>query len=333
MKTREDLLNTSRGYWEARALLTAVELGIFENIGRARRTAKTLAAKAGADPRATTMLLNALCGMGVLAKDKSSYRISKAMRPHLVEGEGSALPMLRHHARLWHRWHTLTDDVTAGDAKEPEGGFRGDAADAMAFTLAMRSGSKRFAPGVAEEVPLDSRELLLDLGGGPGTYAAAFARRNPRLRVVIVDLPHVCTAGAQLVAEEADVADRIAYHAADFDRDPLPDGADAVFLSHVIHSQTEAEVKSLFRKIRKALGPGGLLVVRDFFTSPDGTKPPSSSLFSLNMLVNATGGRSYSAEETARWLEAAGFDRVTARRSKAGSDASYLLARLTRAGR
>jgi SAM-dependent methyltransferase len=235
--------------------------------------------------------------------------------------------MLRHHAALWERWARLTAILRTGQRGKDVSGFRGSAADARAFTMAMRDGARRFATGVAEELPLKGRRLLLDLGGGPGAYAAAFLRRHPRLRVLVVDLPDVCTAARELAAEEWDFGDRLAWHAADLDVDPLPEGADAAFLSHVIHSQSEGEIAALFTKIRDALEPGGLLVVRDFFTSKARTHPPSASLFALNMLVNTAEGRAYSTSETRDRLRAAGFRSAVYRSSKVAPDAGYVIAR------
>ncbi|MHC4471097.1 MAG: methyltransferase [Planctomycetota bacterium] len=327
MRTREELTAYSRAYWQSRALLTAVELGIFETLGGRRLGAAAVARRIHADPRAVGMLLDALAGQGILAKRGSAYAIAGSMRPFLTEGPQSALGMLRHHLRLWDTWSTLTEAVRTGKAREEEGGFRGGPEAARAFTMAMRDGALRFAPGVADEVRLVGRKLLLDIGGGPGIYAAWFARRNPGLAVIVVDLPHVAKVGEELLAEHPDVRDRLSYHAADVETEPLPAGADAAFLSHVIHGQDEGRVRALFAKIARSLEPRGLLVVRDFFLSPDGTQPAQASLFTLNMLVNTPGGRSYTAREVMGWLRRAGFRTAAYRRSKVAPDAGYVLAK------
>lgn len=328
MRTRDDLMRTSRGYWQSRALLTAVELDVFGAVGARGASAKTVAKRAGTEARATEMLLDALVGLGVLLKRRRTYHLRREMVPFLTKGPRSVLAMLRHHARLWGVWDHLTAAVREGRPPVPEGGFRGDEAAARAFTHAMRDGARRLAPSVAKEVAFAGCRRLLDLGGGPGVYAAAFARANPELEIVIVDLPHVCRVGRELVAEERDVAARIAYHPADVDADPLPEGADAAFLSHVIHSQTEDEVRALFAKLHGALSGRGRFVVRDFFTSPDRTRPPEAALFALNMLVNDTGGRSYSAREVGDWLREAGFASVAHRRSRLVPGTGYVTARL-----
>ena len=133
--------------------------------------------------------------------------------------------------------------------------------------------------------------------------------------------------GEELVRKETDVRDRISYHAADMDSDPLPEGSDAAFLSHVIHGNGEDANRALLARIAAALPPRGLLVIRDFFLDANATTPPSSSLFSLNMLVNTPEGRAYTGQETITWLREAGFATAVPRRSKIAPDAGYLLAR------
>ena len=38
------------------------------------------------------------------------------------------------------------------------------------------------APGIAEKMNLSNQHRLLDLGGGPGTYAIHFCMKNPQLK-------------------------------------------------------------------------------------------------------------------------------------------------------
>ncbi len=327
MKTRDDLMGVSRGYWESRAILTAVELGIFETLGRRRFSAAVVAKKIGADQRGVELLLNCLAGMGTLEKSGSSFAIAGPMLPHLTAGPESALGMLHHHAVLWENWGRMTDIVRSGKTTPSRSSFRRGPEEAKAFTMAMRAGALRLAPGVAAELNLKGRKHLLDLGGGPGVYAAYIARANPDLKVTVVDLPDVVNVGKKLTREYPDVKSRITFFAADLDRDPLPKDADSAFLSHVIHGQSEEEVRALFARVAAALPKKGLFIVRDFFTGPDHTTPPSTSLFALNMLVNTTAGRTYSSAEVSIWLKDAGFSTATLRRSKAAPDADYVLAR------
>jgi len=327
VKTREELTATTRGYWPARAILTGVEIGVFRVLGRRKFSARVVAKRCGSDPRATEMLLDALVGLELLTKSATAYSIRKAMLPFLTDGPESALGMMAHHAQLWEAWDRMTEVVKSGKPVRQAPSFRKGRDDARRFTYAMRDGAIRFAPAVAAEMNLTGRRHLYDLGGGPGIYSVELARLNPDLRVTVVDLPNVVEVGREIVDGYPDVRDRVAFLACDFGSAVLPKGADVALLSHVIHGEPEAGVRSLFAKVAAILPKDGLFIVRDFFLSPDRTQPPAASLFSLNMLVATRGGRSYSAAECEGWLRKVGFGRVTYRKSRAAPETGYLYAR------
>ena len=52
------------------------------------------------------------------------------------------------------------------------------------FNMAMNT-----APRLVPLADLSGRRRLLDLGGGPGTYAIHFCRHNPDLQATVFDLP------------------------------------------------------------------------------------------------------------------------------------------------
>jgi len=66
-------------------------------------------------------------------------------------------------------------------------------------------------------------------------------------------------------------------------------------------------VRRLVALCRRALAPGGRLLVHDFFLEPDRTAPRSAAVFSLHMLVVTGRGRSYSWDEMETLLAAGGF--------------------------
>ena len=65
-----------------------------------------------------------------------------------------------------------------------------DDADAReSFLLGMFNLASQLAPRLAREIDLSGRQRLLDLGGGPGTYAIHFCRQYPDLVAAVYDLP------------------------------------------------------------------------------------------------------------------------------------------------
>ena len=54
--------------------------------------------------------------------------------------------------------------------------------------------------------------------------------------------------------------------------------------------------------------PGGRIAIRDVVMEPDRTKPLDGALFAINMLVNTNTGGTFTFEEYAEDLRAAGFE-------------------------
>jgi len=82
-----------------------------------------------------------------------------------------------------------------------------------------------------------------------------------------------------------------------------------VWMSHLLHSMGEGEVRRLLRKAAKALLPGGRIIIHEFFTHENRPGPPYPVLFRLNMLRGTESGRTYSREELKRWMAALGLGR------------------------
>jgi SAM-dependent methyltransferase len=296
---------------ESRILLTAVRLGLFAIIGRSGPVAAAdVAGASGTDPRACGMLLDALCALDLLEKQGDGrYLVPSDRAEFLVPGGAHYVgDILGHHERLWARWSRLTEVVTSGRPvpREEQPGFRDDEGARRDFILGMANIG---AAGARELVlALDPRGALtlLDLGGGPGTYALAFAEHDPELRAVVFDLPEVVPIAEEQIAARG-LTDRVRTAAGDYLDDELPGGNDLVLVSNIIHSLGDDQVKALFSRAHRALKPGGRLLLKDFLVEDDRTAPPWPAVFSINMLVGTESGRSYGEGEVREWLAAAGF--------------------------
>ena len=91
-------------YWQARVLLTANNLRIFDHL-QTLKSASEIAVLTGTDTRATEILLDAVAGLGLLKKSKYKYRNSPTANRLLVTGthyyQGD---ILRHADHLWTNW-------------------------------------------------------------------------------------------------------------------------------------------------------------------------------------------------------------------------------------
>ncbi|MGH7273084.1 MAG: methyltransferase, partial [Nitrospiria bacterium] len=82
---------------------------------------------------------------------------------------------------------------------------------------------------------------------------------------------------------------------------------DVVFYSNVIHIYGPKENLQILRKIKKALNPGGRLIIVEYFLGRDRAHPPDVSSFALMMYLFTESGRCYTWEEVIRWLRPMGF--------------------------
>ena len=179
------------------------------------------------------------------------------------------------------------------------------AAQAREFTLALAGRARNVAPRLAEVYPLDDARVLLDVGGGTGIYSIAWLLQHPNLRAIIWDRPVVLEVATELATHHG-VADRLIPHAGDMFRDAVPEGADVVLFSNVLHDWDVADCWSLVSRAAAALRPGGRLLIHDVFLNDALDGPIPQACYSA-ALFTMTEGRLYSAAEYRTWLTAAGL--------------------------
>jgi predicted O-methyltransferase YrrM len=311
----EALLKLARAFQESRVLLTGAELNLFTLLSKEALSADALAARLGADPRALTIELDALAAMELLVKADGTYRTAPDASALSEDDPDSIHPMLLHAAKLWDRWTNLTRKIGGTPLSE-----RPPADATRAFIGAMHVVSAPQAARLAADVGIGRARRLLDVGGGPGTYTAAFLRAAPKLEATLFDLPPVVEIAREMLSK-AGVLDRVALVGGDFEKDELPKGHDLAWLSAILHQNGPAENDALFGRISRALQPGGRLVIRDHVMDPDRTRPRAGALFAVNMLVGTAHGGTYTLDEIRAGLERAGFVRIRTLRAGEQMDA------------
>jgi predicted O-methyltransferase YrrM len=303
MRTFEDLTQAMRGFQEARILLTAVELDIFNAAGDGA-TAAAIASTIRADPRATTMLLDALVSLDALEKTGGAYRVT----PESARFRAARAGMM-HTVNLWDSWSTLTACVRAGTAVRRPGVEAQQADWTRAFIDAMHANAASQAREMVQSVGAAGAKRLLDVGGGSGAYAIAFAQAEPRLQAEVLDLPQVTPIASRHI-RQAGLEARVKTKNGDLTKDDFGHGYDLILLSAICHMLSEAENLDLFTRCAKSLVPGGRVVIRDFILEPSRTAPRGAAIFALNMLVGTRRGNTYTEAEYSDWLRKAGFKHV-----------------------
>ena len=281
-------------------------------IGQESLTAAELAATLQVDPRALGLLLNALTAVGLLQKEAGQYRNHPVVYEHLGDPENYRGSIFRHIHHCWGSWNQLADVVRTGQPDfAAEQNALGDNDEWTGdFIRGMNDVTRELAPHVVAQLDLEDVSVLMDVGGGPGTYAAAFQQAWPNLdEVRLFDLPDALNIGRQNL-QEWGVADKVTFHPGNFDDGALPSGSDAIWASQVLHSQDEAGCQALIEKSFQALNPGGRLMVHEFLLNDESTAPVMATIFAVHMLVMTEGGRTYSGAEISAWMTSAGFSEI-----------------------
>jgi predicted O-methyltransferase YrrM len=294
------------GFQRSRVVLTGIELKIWSALGGARLTSAALAAHLSTDPRATDRLLNALVAIGLLAKADGLFANTDASRRYLDETSPDFIAGLGHSASMWRAWSGMTDAVRQGaPAMRDAINDRGEGW-LEPFIAAMHYRAAQQAPVVASMLDLRGVARVLDVGGGSGAFAMAFARHQPSLEAVVFDLPNVVPI-TQRYIDDAGLSGRVTTATGDYLKDPLPAGFDLAFLSAVVHSNAPEENAGLVRKCAGALNPGGLVAIMDWVMEEDRTAPAMGAMFALNMLVATDHGDTFTEREMRRWIGDAGL--------------------------
>jgi 2-polyprenyl-3-methyl-5-hydroxy-6-metoxy-1,4-benzoquinol methylase len=301
-------LGLAEGFFESQVLYTVNELGVFDLLAEDPRTVDELASEIPADSEALTRLLNTAVAIGLLAIDGGRYRNGPLADRVLVSGRpGYMGNWMRLMSRWMKVWTHLTESVRTGQAaQDPWQHLGKDPGYTKDFILGMHDYAQLRGSEIVSHLDFGGGLRLLDLGGGPGTYAILFAKRWPDLRVTVFDLPDVVRIAADN-AQAAGLNGRVSTEAGNYHADEVGADYDVVFISDVLHQEDPETCRLILQKANRALKPGGRLVVQGMFLNEDRVSPRWPLMHSLLLLMLYGGGRAYTANETIGFMEAAGF--------------------------
>lgn len=155
-------------------------------------------------------------------------------------------------------------------------------------------------------------EVLVDVGGNTGRFARRCLARDPKVQVVVQDLPAQLAVATHQFRDSGWV-DRFELHAADVQdpAQPFYEGADAAWMSQFLCCFSPEEVVAILRRVQAAQRPGGRIFVLETFW--DRQEQPSADYAlhatSLYFACFANGNsRMYSAEDFLGFVAEAGLE-------------------------
>src|SRR3989339_542368 len=310
--SQEKLIQLSGGHWQAFAIHAAIELDLFTLLDSGLKTSKEMAHLASYNQRACEMLLNALCAMDLLVKIDGNFTNTPFASEFLSKNsEAYTGYIIGHHHHLVDSWNNLASVVRTGEPHRSSTSHTNSEIERENFLMGMFNMAfrSRLAPRWVEKINLAKAQSILDLGGGPGTYAIYFCQNNAQMSGTVFDLPTTAPFAEKTIARFT-LNDRINFIGGDFTVNDIPGKYDAVLLSHILHGMDEKNCQLVISKAAKALNPNGVFLIHEFILNDEKSGPLFPALFSLNMLVGTTGGQSYSKADLIKMLSNAGISQI-----------------------
>jgi hypothetical protein len=197
------------GFWEAKALLSAVKLGLFTKLAKGPADLATLSQRLGLHDRAARDFLDALVALKLLEREGGRYSNTAETDMFLDKAKptyvGGLLAMAN--ARLYDSWGLLTEALKTGqnqnEGKETDDIFAALYADPERlrdFLAAMSGVSLIPAQAIATKFPWANYKSFVDIGCAQGMTPVTLARTHPHLLGAGYDLPQVKPIFVEFVA-------------------------------------------------------------------------------------------------------------------------------------
>ncbi|MBD0671610.1 SAM-dependent methyltransferase [Streptomyces sp. CBMA156] len=288
------LIDEALGFVFPAALRAAADTGVADALANGPATADELAAATGTDERNLYRMLRLLATRGVVAEGAQGRftltEAGQALRSDVPHSARSAVRMLTDHT-FWlpagRMTHCLTEGTTAFDTTFGLPFFDHFAQDertAAVFHVGMAAMSDPENALIAAACDFPATGTVVDIGGGHGGLLLEVLRRNPGLEGVLHDRAHVL-AGHRLDGDK-EVAGRWTTHEGDF-FSAVPTG-DVHLLKRITHDWDDEQCVTLLEHCRRALRPGGRILVLDAVVPRDNA-PHQAKTLDLLMMASLTG--------------------------------------------
>jgi SAM-dependent methyltransferase len=302
----------------ARALSTAVMLGVFDALHESPASPAELAERLSLDPLGAETLLTTLLTLGYVESEEGErLRNSAVAERQLVSSSPESIAtFVGAQADLhWETLSLLPEAVRDGKAYAMHEERHDEADRWAAYIRGLYEISRPEHEANAVMVPLEEPRRLVDVAGGHGGFSMAMCRRHPGLQATVLDLPPSVAVGREIVKEEG-FSDRISFREGDVFEVGLGEDVDVVSVFNLIHHLPEDRDRELCRMARAALRPGGCLVIGDSARPEPGERVSEHGAISSLLFYAWSHSRNFRPSEIRAWMGEAGFREVETHRNE-----------------
>ncbi|HWB78820.1 MAG TPA: methyltransferase [Nannocystaceae bacterium] len=313
----EPLVTLGLSFWRAKAVMTAVDTGVFAALAKGACDATTLCTRLGFHGRGASDLFDVLVALGLLARADGRYANTPMAARYLDPAQPEYIGGLFElgERRLYPVWTKLGAALRSGTPQNEAsaqddyyGELSRDDDRLRVFLGGMTGLSAAAARHIAQRSFWADYRTFLDLGGAEGGTSVQLALAHPQLSGGSFDLPPIEPYFDRYVARFG-LGERLRFFAGDFFDGPLP-CADALVMGHVLHNWGLDDKRTLLAKAYDALPSGGVLVIHEVLIDDPRRDHAAAMLMSLNMLLVTREGFGFTGAQCREWLTETGFRNV-----------------------
>lgn len=296
-------------YWQTATLTAAIDLGVFSALGSGARTPAELAKACGVDRLSLIRLCDSLVSLGLLRSAGGRYRAAADAARFLDAQSPESLVAIRRFFSgppVTTAFADLAATVRGGPGTRVSGRVW-PAFAASTFGLRRRA-AKEVAAALVGRGLRGGR--VLDVGAGGSPLGIELLRRWPGATLVARDRAAVVRVARQH-AIAAGVGSRVTTVAGDVMTGDWGGPFDLVLMVNVLDYCNGPAQMRLLRKARRALRPGGALVIAAPLFDSGRRSPPEAAAYDVLLLALGSPSRPSTWLARRQQLRRAGFGAVT----------------------
>ena len=304
---QETMLNLIGGFWIARSIYLAAQIGVADAVDDQPKTIAQLAAETNTEPRSLYRLLRALASVGIFSEvSDQCFALTPLAATLKSDSPGSmryaALAQLGDdHSLGWSNGlHSLKTGEVAFNAaagmpvweyyaQHPEAG--------QVFSQSMTNMGNPISQAVAATYDFSQFKTIVDVGGAQGSLISAIVQSYPHLKGILFDLPEIIA--------NVSVDDNIQPIVGNF-FESVPSGGDAYLMRWIIHDWDDEKSSMILKNCHQAMPDHSKLLLVESIIPP-GNEPAPAKFVDLIMLL-MTGGRERTEAEYRSLLRSSGFE-------------------------
>ena len=292
----------------ALAMLAGMKLEVFTPLKDGPMTLEQAATAIDVRPIKLRPLMYALVVAGLLNVEGDKFSNTREAEHFLVKGNPAYMGGM--HQRLSQSWRVVPQTAESIKTGIPQA--------KLDFSAASQDELETFLRMLQPQALITGRELadgwdfsscrtLADIGGGSGGLAIALTETCPHIKATVIELQTI-TPITQRIVDEAGAGDRVDVLAADALGDSLAGPYDVAVLRALIQVLSPEDAVKALKNVRAAVRPGGTIHIIGRLLDNSRLTPIESVAFSMMTINLYDDGQSYTEQEYADWLVAAGFE-------------------------